>query len=175
MVAKAAHGQSVLYARVSSKDQEQGFSIAAQEKLLRQYGHDHGLSIVREFIDVETAKQSGRAGFNSMLAFLRATPFCHTILVEKVDRLYRNLRDWVTIDELDVAVHFVKENVIVSKMSRSSDKFMHGIKVLMAKNYVDNLSEEVKKGQCEKAATRLLPEQGHVQIPSEAADWIAEG
>jgi hypothetical protein len=52
---------------------------------------------------------------------------------------------------------------------------MHGIKVLMAKNYVDNLSEEVKKGQCEKAATRLLPEQGHVQIPSEAADWIAEG
>ena len=32
---------------------------------------------------------------------------------------------------------------------------MHGIKVLMAKNYVDNLSEEVKKGLREKA------EQGH--------------
>jgi len=32
---------------------------------------------------------------------------------------------------------------------------MHGIKVLMAKNYVDNLSEEVKKGMREKA------EQGH--------------
>ena len=32
---------------------------------------------------------------------------------------------------------------------------MHGIKVLMAKNYIDNLSEEVKKGQREKAA------QGH--------------
>jgi hypothetical protein len=35
--------------------------------------------------------------------------------------------------------------------SRASDKFMHGITVLMAKNYVDNLSEEVKKGQREKA------------------------
>ena len=32
---------------------------------------------------------------------------------------------------------------------------MHGIKVLMAKNYVDNLSEEVKKSQREKAV------QGH--------------
>jgi hypothetical protein len=32
---------------------------------------------------------------------------------------------------------------------------MHGIKVLMAKNCVDNLSEEVKKGLREKA------EQGH--------------
>ena len=32
---------------------------------------------------------------------------------------------------------------------------MHGIKVLMAKNYVDNLSEEVKKGLREKA------DQGH--------------
>lgn len=32
---------------------------------------------------------------------------------------------------------------------------MHGIKVLMAKNYVDNLGEEVKKGMREKA------EQGH--------------
>src|SRR5258708_6607578 len=28
---------------------------------------------------------------------------------------------------------------------------MHGIKVLMAKNYIDNLSEEVRKGQMEKA------------------------
>jgi site-specific DNA recombinase len=52
-------------------------------------------------------------------------------------------------------IHFVKEGAIVSPDSRSSDKFMHGIKVLMAKNYVDNLSEEVRKGLREKA------EQGH--------------
>jgi site-specific DNA recombinase len=75
--------------------------------------------------------------------------------VEKTDRLYRNIKDWITVDDLDLAVHFVKENAVVSKASRSSEKFMHGIKVLMAKNYVDNLSEEVKKGLREKA------EQGH--------------
>ena len=116
---------------------------------------EHTLTIVQEFLDVETAKQAGRAGFGAMLACLRADPTCRTILVEKTDRLYRNIRDWITVDDLDLTVHFVKENAVVSKDSRSSEKFMHGIKVLMAKNYVDNLSEEVKKGAREKA------EQGH--------------
>ena len=59
-------------------------------------------------------------------------------------------------------VHFVKENAVVSKDSRSSDKFMHGIKVLMAKNYVDNLSEEVKKGLREKAEQGHWPTVAHV-------------
>jgi site-specific DNA recombinase len=71
-------------------------------------------------------------------------------------------RDWVTVDDLDLEVHFVKENAVVSKGSRSSDKFMHGIKVLMAKNYVDNLSEEVKKGVREKAEQGHFPGVAHV-------------
>jgi hypothetical protein len=45
-----------------------------------------------------------------------------------------NLKDWVTVDELDVEIHFPKEGVVLSGESRSSEKFMHGIKVLMAKN-----------------------------------------
>src|SRR5581483_11051165 len=40
---------------------------------------------------------------------------------------------------------------------RSSEKFMHGIKVLMAKNYIDNLSEETKKGMLEKARQGIWP------------------
>jgi DNA invertase Pin-like site-specific DNA recombinase len=154
---------AVLYARVSSKDQErEGFSIPAQQDLLRQYAAAHGLTIAKEFVDIETAKQAGRAGFGQMLAFLRADRSCRIILVEKTDRLYRNFPDWVTIDDLDVAIHFVKENVVVSKASRSSDKFMHAIKVAMAKNYVDNLSEEVKKGLNEKAKQGHWPGVAHV-------------
>jgi hypothetical protein len=33
-----------------------------------------------------------------------------------------------------------EEGVVLSRESRSSEKFMHGVKVLMAKNYIDNLS-----------------------------------
>nr|WP_280178807.1 hypothetical protein [Mesorhizobium delmotii] len=67
------------------------------------------------------------------------------MLVEKTDRLYRNLKDWVTLDELEIEIHLVKESVVLSRDSRSSEKFMHGIKVLMAKNYIDNLSEEAHR------------------------------
>jgi DNA invertase Pin-like site-specific DNA recombinase len=63
----------------------------------------------------------------------------------------------VTLDELELAIHLVKENDILSPDSRSHQKLLHGIKVVMAKNYIDNLSEEIKKGMQEKAEQGLYP------------------
>ena len=97
-------------------------------------------------MDVETAKHAGREAFDDMVTFLREGQTFRVILVEKTDRLYRNIKDWVTLDDLDVEIPFVKENVVLSRDSRSAETFMHGIKVLMAKNYIDNLSEETRKG-----------------------------
>src|SRR5215204_2747657 len=156
--AEPARKQAVIYARVSSKEQEkEGFSIPAQLKLLKEYAAANGLTVVQEYVDVETAKQTGRAAFGEMVGFLKAHPTIRVMLVEKTDRLYRNLKDWVTVDELDVEMHFPKEGVVLSRESRSSEKFMHGIKVLMAKNYIDNLSEETRKGMTEKAAQGFWP------------------
>src|SRR5436190_20534027 len=93
----AAPRAAVLYARVSSKDQErEGFSIPAQQKLLRDYARAQGLQVVREFGDVETAKRAGRRSFSEMVTFLRRSPSCRILLVETTDRLYRNFKDWVT-------------------------------------------------------------------------------
>src|SRR6267378_6865991 len=161
--ADTARRQAVVYARVSSKEQEkEGFSIPAQLKLLKEYAASNGFAIVQEYVDVETAKQTGRAAFGEMVAYLKAHPSIRVLLVEKTDRLYRNLKDWVTVDELDVEIHFPKEGVVLSRDSRSSEKFMHGIKVLMAKNYIDNLSEEARKGMQEKAEQGLWPTRAPV-------------
>ena len=46
---------------------------------------------------------------------------------------------------------------MLSPESRSSEKFIHGIKVLMAKNYIDNLSEETRKRMLEKAEQGIYP------------------
>ena len=143
---------AILYARVSSKEQEkEGYSIPAQLRLLKEYAQKNSLTIVKEFIDVETAKQAGRVSFGEMIRFLEKNPAEKIILVEKTDRLYRNFRDYVTIDDLDLEIHLVKDGEVLSRDSKSHQKFIHGIKVLLAKNYIDNLSEEVKKGQREKA------------------------
>src|SRR5580700_8690223 len=152
------HKQAVIYARVSSKEQEkEGFSIPAQLKLLKEYAVAQGFTVAQEYVDVETAKQTGRTAFGEMIDYLKKHPAIRIMLVEKTDRLYRNLKDWVTVDELDVEIHFPKEGVVVSRESRSSEKFMHGIKVLMAKNYIDNLSEEARRGMQEKAEQGIWP------------------
>ena len=149
--------EAVLYARVSSKEQEQGYSIPAQLELLRAYAAERGLLMKQEFLDAETAKTTGRAGFAAMVSYLDKHSSCRVLLVEKTDRLYRNWKDYITIDDLDLEIHLVKENAILTKNARSGEKFMHGIKVLMAKNYIDNLSEEVQKGLRTKASQGLFP------------------
>ena len=156
--------RAVIYARVSSDEQEkEGYSIPAQLKLLHEYAASEGFSVAEEYVDVETAKQPGRPGFKAMVEFFEkeaktpAEQRCRTVLVEKTDRLYRNLKDYVTIDDLGIDIHFVKENTVVSPDSHSSEKFMHLIKVGMAKNYVDNLGEEVRKGMREKAEQGIWP------------------
>ncbi len=150
---------AVLYARVSSADQEkEGFSIPAQQRLLREYAQQNNITIAEEFVDVETAKATGRTGFSKLLAYLKHhRNRVRVILVEKTDRLYRNIKDWSTLDEFGVSIHFVKEGTIIGPESRSSDQFVHGIKVLMARNYSLNLSEETVKGMTEKARAGIYP------------------
>jgi site-specific DNA recombinase len=149
---------AVIYARVSSKDQEkEGFSIPAQLKLLREYALKNGFTIAQEFVDVETAKVAGRKQFGEMVAFLKKNPLCRIIIVEKTDRLYRNFHDCVTLEDLGVEIHLPKEGQIISRESKSQAKLIHGIQLVIARNYIENLREEVRKGMREKASQGIYP------------------
>jgi site-specific DNA recombinase len=149
---------AVLYARVSSREQrEEGYSIEAQVKLLRTFAVEKGFTIVQEFVDVESAKTTGRKLFDEMVTYFKRNRSCRTLLVEKTDRLYRNFRDAVTLEDLNVETHFVKEGQVLSKDSKSQVKLMHDIRLAIARNYSENLREEVKKGMNEKAAQGTYP------------------
>lgn len=155
--------KAVIYARVSSGRQEkEGFSIPAQIEFLTEYARQNGFSVEAQFVEAETAKRAGRKQFNSMLQYIQANNI-EAILAEKTDRVYRNLKDYLTLDEFKgLEVHLVKEGMVISDHASSHVKFMHGIKVLMAKNYIDNLSEEVKKGKNRKAKEGYYPQQAPV-------------
>jgi site-specific DNA recombinase len=153
----SAMKNAIIYARVSSREQErEGYSIPAQKKLLRNYAAANGLNVVREFVDIETAKATGRKAFAEMLDFMKKQG-CRIILAEKTDRLYRNFRDCVTLEDLDAEIHLVKEGQIIAKDSKSQTKLIHGFHVLLARNYSENLREEVKKGMREKAEQGIYP------------------
>ena len=154
--------KAVLYARVSSKEQEkEGFSIPAQTKLLHEYALKNDFKIVEEFTDSETAKKQGRTNFRKLIEYITTNKDVKCVLVEKTDRLTRNFHDHVLIDDLvgkhDIEVHLVKEGEILSKKAKSHTKLIHTIKVALAQNFIDNLSEETSKGMLEKASQGFYP------------------
>ncbi|MFA5360050.1 MAG: recombinase family protein, partial [Patescibacteria group bacterium] len=153
----------VILARVSTKEQEEtGYSLEAQEKLLIEYGNRCNFHVAKIFSISETAsKHHQRKIFHEMLKYLKDNNIQH-LLVEKVDRLTRNLKDAVIINDWleqnkDRKLHFVKQNLVIHKDSKSDERFRWDIEIVLAKKYTANLSEEVKKGQMEKIAQGQLP------------------
>ncbi len=155
--------KSVVLCRVSSKEQEEtGYSLGAQEKFLNTYREKQGYQLTKLFSISESASgRKQRELFDQMINFVKKEKI-NIIICEKVDRLTRNFKDMVMIDEWleedeTRQVHLVKDSLIMHKNSRSQEKLNWGIRILFAKNYVDNLSEEVKKGQKEKISQGWLP------------------
>lgn len=90
---------AIIWARVSTKDQAEGFSLNAQVKLLREYATKHNLRIVKEFIVPESARgKQERKKFQEMLDYLDGNSKIKHVLVEKVDRVTRNFRDAAKLD-----------------------------------------------------------------------------
>jgi len=169
--------KAVIYARVSSKEQEkEGYSIPAQLSLLSEYALKNGITIVREFVEAESAKVAGRVQFLEMINFLKLNQEIKDILVEKTDRLTRNFRDVVLVDPDSTGfnIHLVKQGQILSKDSKSSEKLMWGIHTTLAKHHSDNLSEEVRKGMSEKARQGLYPSQAPFGYRNRLSDHTIE-
>ena len=155
--------RAVILARVSSKTQEdEGYSLDSQAKLLQSYCENKGLAVAKIYKIAESAsKTSQRRIFKEVLRYIEENSIKH-LIIEKVDRHVRNLQDavethdWLMADE-NKRVHFVKDSLVMHKGSRSQEWLNWGIRVVMAKNYIDNLREEAMKGSAEKLAQGWLP------------------
>jgi len=92
--------KSVLLCRVSSKEQEEtGYSLPAQEKLLKNYAEKKDFRIAKIFSISESASgKKQREIFNQMMKFTQKFSI-KIVICEKVDRLTRNFKDAVAIDE----------------------------------------------------------------------------
>ena len=76
--------KALIYTRISSKDQEEkNYSIDTQLKLLRDFAARENFEVLKEFVDVETEKKSGRVAFGRMVSWQRSNPDVRTILLLK--------------------------------------------------------------------------------------------
>jgi len=149
----------VTFSRVSSREQETGYSLDSQVRLLEDTADHKNLRVSKIFrISESASKGDERKTFQEMLAYVKKHNIKH-ILVEKVDRITRSLQDAVQIDDWRNIegnhVHFVKDGLVLHRLSKSADVLQWDIKVVFARQYINNLREETTKGQLEKAR------QGH--------------
>ena len=147
-----------LYARKSTDEPErQVLSIEAQLAELREYAEKEDLHIVREFVESKTAKEPGREIFNDMLARIENNE-AEGILAWHPDRLARNSIDGGRI------VYLIDTGKITALKFPTfwfdptpQGKFMLSIAFGQSKYYVDNLSENIKRGIRQKLRNGIWP------------------
>ena len=144
----------VIWARVSSREQREGYSIDAQLRACRERAERAGWQVVREFVVAESAKRGAeRTAFNEMFAWIKANAKkqkIKSILSHKLDRVCRNMRDAVRLQELEdncgVQLAFVENQFGPGAAGALSFNVMAAV----AQYYSDNLRSEVLKGMDEK-------------------------
>lgn len=151
----------VIWARVSSREQREGYSIDAQLRVNREKAQREGWTVVREFVVAESAKRGAeRAAFNQMLKWVRANARklkIGYILAHKLDRTCRNMRDAVRLQELEdqcgVKLAFVENQFGPG----AAGAFSFNVMAAVAQYYSDNLRHEVLKGIEEKVRQGWAP------------------
>lgn len=142
----------LLYARVSTGQQAQReLSIPAQLRLMRRYAEEHGLLVAGVYQDVHSGKVlRGRSGIVSLLAQARRDKMIDGIVVHKIDRLSRNIFNYLILKtrlrSSGVRIHSVVETIDETPMG----EFMEHLMAAQAEFYSANLANEVKKGMEEK-------------------------
>lgn len=141
--------KAVILARVSTKEQEEGYSIAAQKHRLEQYCERKGLDVIRTFEVVESSTQDDRKDFMRLIVFIRKQKDCLALVADKVDRVQRSFREYPLLDALiqegKLELHFNTENYVIHRESVSQERLMWSIGVVMAQSYVDSLRDNVKR------------------------------
>lgn len=142
----------VIYTRVSTKDQAEGYSIAAQRKACLQLAVDKGWVVAGEFSDRgESARTADRPEFKAMLELVSRDHSITYLVVHKLDRVARNLEDHAMVRALLREASCELVSVAENLDQNASGKLVEGVLAVLAEHYSNNLSQEVKKGMEQKA------------------------
>jgi len=160
--------KAVILARVSTMRQEkEGLSLEdIQLPKLRDYAKENGFDIEREFVFSESADSKIRKKFNEMIAFARKSKEIKAIICYRVDRITRNFRDAVLIDELRLEhgkeIHFVHDHLVIKKDTIGRDITDWDTKVYLAKQFLNRLKEDAVISASSKLRNQEWPEKAPI-------------
>lgn len=150
--------KSVILARVSTEDQEKGYSIDAQLNRLEDYCERNKLKILDKFQITESSTKGDRDKFYKMVKFAEkfAKKFKEPIAIvaDKIDRAQRSFNEMPVLDKLRkdglIELHFNTDNCVIHKDSPANEIFMWNISIALAQNYTDSLRDNVKRSIAQK-------------------------
>ena len=147
-----------LYARKSTDDlSRQVRSIGDQLAELRELAKHEHLTIVEELEERQTAKKPGRPIFNAMLERIERGE-ADGILAWHPDRLSRNSVDAGRIIWLiDIKAITVLRFPTYWFEPTAHGKFSLSLMLSQSKYYIDNLSENIRRGQRQKVKNGIWP------------------
>jgi DNA invertase Pin-like site-specific DNA recombinase len=150
-----------LYIRKSTDEEgHQVLSIEAQVTELKEFAARENLEISEIFIEKKTAKIPGRGIFNEMVSKIETSKIPVGILAWHPDRLSRNSIDGGRIIYLlDTGKLAGLKFPTFSFENTPAGKFFLSIALSNAKYYIDNLSENVKRGNRQKLRQGEWPGQ----------------
>jgi site-specific DNA recombinase len=134
------------YIRVSTPKQGmRGSSLQEQKSAIESYAGRHGLSVAAWFEERETAAELGRQIFSRMLKELDRGS-AHGVIIHKIDRSARNLRDWANLGELidrGLDIRFAHDDL---DLTSRGGRLSADIQAVVAADFIRNLRDEVRKG-----------------------------
>lgn len=144
------------YIRVSTQKQGEGVSLEAQKDAIIAFASQHNLSIIKWFEEKETAAKRGRPLFNQMLRQLKQGKAAG-LVIHKIDRSARNLRDWALVSELPsqgIDIFFATESL---DFRSRGGRLAANLQAVIAEDYIFNLREESVKGMNGRLKQGLFP------------------
>ena len=141
--------KAVILTRVSTKEQEDGHSLAAQNTRLIEYAKRKELTVIKTYQIIESSTKGKRKEFMEMINFCKAQKEKIAIVADAVDRVQRGFKESVLLDDLirreKIELHFYREGMIIGSGASSSDIMRWDFSVMGAKSYVLQLSENVRR------------------------------
>jgi DNA invertase Pin-like site-specific DNA recombinase len=145
------------YIRVSTARQgEHGVSLQEQREAIERYARQHNLHIAEWFEEQQTAAKRGRPAFSRLMRRL-ADGTRAGVVIHKIDRSARNLRDWADLGELvdrGLEVHIAHDTL---DLRSRGGRLSADIQAVVAADYVRNLREETIKGMYGRLKQGLFP------------------
>jgi len=149
--------RTAIYCRVSTEDQAENYSIPTQREAISNYGTEHGMEIIAEFIDPGVSGSTLDRPALTELRELAKSGQIDAVVAYDPDRLSRNC-----VHLMVLANEFEQQGIELSFVTQDvgrtpEDKMLFGMKGLFAEYERTKIRERTMRGKRARALAGRLP------------------